>query len=74
MALIHYRCTNPAHVSAPSGTRLDTLTIHDGKWAWCPHDVHAEPHEWTPTGGVELETLLREQRTSRERDRPRERE
>jgi hypothetical protein len=48
-----------------SGHESDTLTIHEGKWAYCPHDVRAQGHEWTETGGQTLaEVRLRQRRPS----------
>jgi hypothetical protein len=55
--LIHFRCT-AAHDTA-DGRPADTLTIHEAQWAYCPHDAHADGHEWTPTGGVEIQALRR---------------
>jgi len=56
--LIHYRCTRPEHRSG-EGVR-DRLTIHERKWAFCPHDVRAGDHVWTEIpGGSDLATLIR---------------
>jgi hypothetical protein len=49
-ALIHYRCAAAAHQEL-RGRESDTLTIHEGKWAYCAHDIRAKGHEWTETGG-----------------------
>jgi len=63
-ALVYYRCMAAAHQEL-SGRESDTLTIHEGKWAYCPHDVRAEGHEWTETGGQTLaEVRLRQRRPS----------
>jgi hypothetical protein len=56
--LIHYRCVAPKHQTAP-GSQSDTLTIHEGKWAYCPHDIRAKGHEWSDTGGVTLTDVRR---------------
>lgn len=60
-ALIHYRCSNPKHQQL-SNNKSDTLTIHEGKWAYCPHDIRVKGHEWTETGGVPLEQARLAQR------------
>ncbi len=68
-ALIYYRCTNPKH-QGPSGSASDNLTIHERRWAFCPHDSRATGHTWTETGGVDLarlRVLLREGRAAKQR-------
>ena len=60
-ALVYYRCTNPKHQQG-SGDKSDTLTIHEGKWAYCPHDIRAKDHQWTETGGLPLEDVRLAQR------------
>ena len=55
-AIVHFRCSNPKHQQS-GGNKSDTLTIHEGKWAYCGA-VHAEPHHWVPTGGVPYFELL----------------
>jgi hypothetical protein len=53
---VHFRCTNPAH-ARQAKERSDTLTLFEGLWAYCPFDVRAGDHEWTPTGGVTVDGL-----------------
>lgn len=36
----------------------DHLTIHQRAWAFCGADVKEPGHEWRPTGGVDLTSLL----------------
>jgi hypothetical protein len=55
--LVHFRCTNPAH-ARPAAQRSDTLTLFEGLWAYCPFNVRAGEHHWTPTGGVTMAELL----------------
>ncbi|HEV2249528.1 MAG TPA: hypothetical protein VGT60_03365 [Candidatus Limnocylindria bacterium] len=57
--LVHFRCTTPAH-ARPANERSDTLTLVEGLWAYCPFDVRAGDHEWEPTGGVTMGSLLEE--------------
>ena len=56
--LIHWRCDAAGHQQA-EGRTADTLTVHDGQWAYCPRDVAADDHAWTATGGVQIELLRR---------------
>ncbi len=44
--LIRYRCANPEH-QRPTKRVSDTMTIHDGSWAYCPHDVRVADHRWS---------------------------
>ncbi|HEY3218734.1 MAG TPA: hypothetical protein VGK15_06580 [Candidatus Limnocylindria bacterium] len=60
-ALVHYRCASAKH-QLLRGAESDTLTIHQGKWAYCPHDIRAKGHEWTATGGQTLAQLRLGQR------------
>ena len=60
-ALIYFRCTNPKHRDS-AGNKSDTLTIHEGKWAYCGHDIRAKGHEWTATNGITLEQVRSAQR------------
>ena len=57
--LIHWRCDAAGHQQAPAGRTADTLTVHDGRWAYCPKDVAATGHQWKETGGVRIELLRR---------------
>lgn len=57
--LIHWRCDAAGHQQAPAGRTADTLTVHDGLWAYCPRDVAADGHAWISTGGVQIELLRR---------------
>ena len=57
--LIHYRCAAPTHQHGVDGRTADTLTVHEGKWSYCPRDIRAQDHTWEPTGGVRIELLRR---------------
>jgi hypothetical protein len=65
-ALIHYCCTNPEHASQRPDGLIDKLTLHDGKWAYCPRNTHLRGHRWTPTGGAPLETIVLDSRAGRD--------
>ncbi|HZP97489.1 MAG TPA: hypothetical protein VFC31_14310 [Candidatus Limnocylindria bacterium] len=56
-ALIRFRCVAEDHQEP--GSRSDTLTIHQGKWAFCPHDIRAKAHRWEDTGGITLTEVRR---------------
>lgn len=57
--LIHWRCEAAGHQQGLEGRTADTLTVHDGRWAYCPMDVTANGHDWNETGGVRIEMLRR---------------
>ena len=66
-ALIQYRCVTEKHQEAKAGNS-DTLTVHEGKWAYCPFDVRAKGHEWDDTGGLsvnEVRMLVDRERSAR---------
>lgn len=57
--LIYFRCAALDHQKGVDGRTADTLTVHEGKWSYCPHDVRAKDHEWIATGGMQIEMLRR---------------
>lgn len=57
--LIHFRCTAPSHQQGVEGRTADTITVHEGKWSYCPKDIRETGHEWQPTGGVQIQLLRR---------------
>lgn len=57
--LIHYRCMTATHQQGVDGRTADTLTVHDGKWSYCPKDIREKDHAWEPTGGVRIELIRR---------------
>lgn len=52
---VAYQCAAPSHQLGDGGP--DKLTVHDGKWAFCPYDAKADGHEWRSTGGLPLSIL-----------------
>ncbi len=54
-AKIQFFCVEPDH-AVPDGP--DQLTIHQGKWAFCPRGRIGETHRWDPTGGLGLGELI----------------
>ncbi|HYK98799.1 MAG TPA: hypothetical protein VEU77_10460 [Candidatus Acidoferrales bacterium] len=57
-SLIQFCCVAADHQDA-KGSSSDTLTIHEGKWAFCPYDIRANGHEWEATGGVSVAEVRR---------------
>lgn len=58
-ALISYTCQRPDHAKR---SERYTLTIHEGKWAFCGHEGPTSDHSWRPIAGVRLDTLLERRR------------
>jgi hypothetical protein len=55
-ALVQFTCD--AHVGAQGGGRRSgTLTVHQGKWAFCPAS-RITAHRWIATGGVKIGQLV----------------
>jgi hypothetical protein len=54
-ALIRFACARPDHAKR---SERYTLTIHDGKWAFCVHEGAATEHKWRSISGAKLESLL----------------
>ncbi len=59
LRLIKYRCMRAAHQRAPEGRISDSLTVHQGEWAYCPFDTRAKDHDWRATTGIPIEELRR---------------
>lgn len=57
-AAVHWVCRRAAHRAAPSRGGRGGLTVHLGRWAYCDGAVMDNDHEWIPTGGVAIETLV----------------
>jgi hypothetical protein len=54
--LIEFICTNGAHRPHHDGEHASTVTVHQGRWAYCDSPVDGG-HEWVASGGVPLELL-----------------
>jgi hypothetical protein len=52
---VDYFCARPEHQASEP---IDTLTMHDDRWAYCARGA-GEPHDWRPTGGMSLEYAKR---------------
>lgn len=55
-SLIAYECVAADH--QPGVLHPDKLTIHEGRWAFCPFDARADGHSWKATGGADMNSLL----------------
>jgi hypothetical protein len=53
---VAFECHAPSH-RVSEGGGPDKLTVHEGKWAFCPYDAKADGHEWAPSGGMPLSML-----------------
>ena len=54
-AMIRFTCDRREHATR---TQRFTLTIHEGMWAFCPHEGATTEHQWRPIAGARLDTLL----------------
>jgi hypothetical protein len=57
--IIHWDCQAAAHRALLSRHGNGGLTIHEAAWAYCDGAGADDSHEWSPTGGVALESLVR---------------
>lgn len=57
--IVHWECRSPEHRARPSRRGNGGLTIHDATWAYCDGAGADDQHQWSPTGGVSLESLVR---------------
>lgn len=57
-AVVHWVCKSDAHRAAPSRGGRGGLMVHQGRWAYCDGAVEDDRHEWAPTGGVPIESLV----------------
>jgi len=55
--LIEFECIASTHQA--SREHPDKLTIHQGRWAFCPFGALADGHDWRGTGGEDLAALMR---------------
>jgi hypothetical protein len=56
--LIHYRCSDPLHLAAPSRYGLGGIVFRHGTAAYCDGVGVDAQHHWIPTGGVAIESLF----------------
>lgn len=55
---IEFVCVAGAHRPSHGGEHASTVTVHQGRWAYCD-SLAEDGHEWVPSGGVPLELLRR---------------
>ena len=54
--LIDFVCTAAAHRPRRDGEHASTVTVHQGRWAYCDSPAELD-HDWVPSGGIPLEML-----------------
>jgi hypothetical protein len=54
--LIEFVCIAAGHRPQRSGEHASTVTVHEGRWAYCDSPVEAG-HDWVASGGIPLELL-----------------
>lgn len=54
-ALVRFKCDRLDHARR---SERYTLTIHEGKWAFCGHEGPTSEHKWRPIAGAKLDELL----------------
>jgi hypothetical protein len=60
--MIEFVCVAAHHQSRPrSGPYVSPLTIHDGKWAYCPASLVTD-HEWHAIAAAAIEDVRRQWR------------
>jgi hypothetical protein len=55
---IEFLCVAAAHRPRRTGEHASTVTVYEGRWAYCD-SIETADHEWMPSGGVSLELLRR---------------
>lgn len=56
--LVHWSCRKPAHRAASSRGGRGGLSVHQGRWAYCDGLTDDPAHDWVPTGGVPIGSLV----------------
>jgi hypothetical protein len=54
--LIEFVCIAAAHRPHRSGEHASTVTVYEGRWAYCDSPIEAG-HDWVASGGIPLELL-----------------
>jgi hypothetical protein len=54
--MIEFVCINAAHRPHHDGEHASTVTVHQGRWAYCDSAIETD-HDWVESGGVPLELL-----------------
>jgi hypothetical protein len=57
-AAVYWVCRKETHRAAPSRGGRGGLTVHQGRWAYCDGAIDDDRHEWAPTGGVSIDSLV----------------
>ena len=67
--LIEFICVAAAHKPHHSGEHASTVTVHEGRWAYCDSPAEAG-HDWVASGGIPLELLRHRGRSAEPAARP----
>jgi hypothetical protein len=67
--LIEFVCIAATHKPHHTGEHASTVTVHEGRWAYCDSPVEAG-HEWVASGGIPLELLRYRSRSAEPAGRP----
>jgi len=54
--LIEFVCIAAAHRPRHQGEHPSTVTVHNGRWAYCDSPAD-DGHDWVTSGGVPLDRL-----------------
>jgi len=57
--IVHWECQSAAHRVLRSRHGNGGLTIYEAAWAYCDGAGADDAHQWSSTGGVALESLVR---------------
>ena len=60
--LVYYECRDPGHLAAPSRYGIGGIVFRHGTAAYCDGLGADAQHHWIPTGGVPIESLVRDRR------------
>jgi hypothetical protein len=58
-SIIYWECRAKNHRALASRHGVGGLTINEGSWAYCDGAGSDDAHDWSATGGVALESLVR---------------
>ena len=57
--LVYYECRDAHHLAAPSRYGIGGIVFRHGTAAYCDGLGADAQHDWVPTGGVPIESLIR---------------
>jgi hypothetical protein len=66
--IIQFECRNAEHRLGRPRAGVGGIVLHHGTFGYCDGSASNTDHRWTPTGGVLLEQLVREDGDDRSDD------